>query len=185
METWKDIPGTDYSVSSEGRVASRKFGKWRVLCQSQARGGYLMVHLCADGMSRPRKVHQLVAEAFLGPKPTSKHVTNHKNGVRSDNRAENFEWMTRSENNHHRYDVLKHAAAMGEACGTSKLTETKAQEIQARAAMGEAHAKIAVDCGVSRQTVWRVVRGKSWAYLNIPLAPSVTSRNSQKSPPSR
>ncbi len=50
-------------------------------------------------------IHQLVAAAFLGPKPAG-HEINHKNGVKTDNRAENLEYVTHAEN-------MAHAARNG------------------------------------------------------------------------
>lgn len=44
------------------------------------------------------KVHQLVCEAFNGPKPTEHHVVSHKNENALDNRSENLEWSTQKEN---------------------------------------------------------------------------------------
>jgi hypothetical protein len=48
----------------------------------------------------------MVALAFHGVPDDPKMDVNHKNGVKSDNRAENLEWMTRSQNKKHAHDVL-------------------------------------------------------------------------------
>ncbi len=59
------------------------------------------------GSRKNRKVHRLIAELFIGPPPSPKHTDiNHKNGIRDDNRIENLEWCTRSENVKHAYAVL-------------------------------------------------------------------------------
>jgi hypothetical protein len=53
-------------------------------------------------------VHRLVALAFVSnDDPDKKNQVNHKNGVRGDNRAENLEWVSCSENHKHSYDHLK------------------------------------------------------------------------------
>jgi len=83
--------------------------------------GHLEVHLCKNGngsFSRFR-VHHLVLEAFIGPRPSG-YECNHKNNIKSDNRPKNLEWVTHAEN-------MAHAARMnlmsfpGEACGHAKL----------------------------------------------------------------
>lgn len=165
VEVWREIPDTDYSVSSEGRVASRYRGG-RVLKPGRSRG-YMQVRLCdGRGGQRDVKVHRLVAGAFLGPPPTPLHQINHKNGVKSDNRVENLEWVTQSGNQRHRHDVLKHGALRGEQQGNSKLTEVEAREIIWRGEAGECHRVIAADYGISRPAVSRIVSGKAWRHLS-------------------
>lgn len=55
METWKDIPDTDYSVSDQGGVASRKRGGWRVLKSQRDKDGYITAALYADDCKALRK----------------------------------------------------------------------------------------------------------------------------------
>lgn len=68
--------------------------------------GYMVVGLHSKGKSKTWKVHRLVLMAF-GPNAKAAELdVNHINGVKSDNRLENLEWTTRSENHIHRYKVL-------------------------------------------------------------------------------
>ncbi len=115
---WRDIPGYEgsYQVSRCGRVHSldrvitcanrwggvsdvRRKGKELTPCKTS--NGYIQVHLGAEVLCR---VHRLVALAFV-PGDTSLQV-NHKNGKRDDNRAENLEWLTCSDNHLHSYREL-------------------------------------------------------------------------------
>ena len=105
-EEWREIPNADYSVSSEGRIASRKKGRWWVMRSSTRSNGYPHLHIFVDGGRKDYSVHELVALCFLGPKPSPSHQINHKNGIKADNRADNLEWVTCSENHRHRFDIL-------------------------------------------------------------------------------
>ena len=67
--------------------------------------GYMSVCLCKDSIRKNYSVHRLVAKAFI-PNYSRKPEVNHINGDRADNRVENLEWVTRSENEIHAYKTL-------------------------------------------------------------------------------
>lgn len=88
-EVWRDIYGFPYyKVSNWGRVKSFWFGKEKILKPGKARG-YLLVSLCKDGKQYTRKVHRLVAEAFIPNEDLFKTQINHKN----ENKELNFVWI--------------------------------------------------------------------------------------------
>lgn len=165
-EIWKPIPNTDYSVSDQGRVASRKWGKWRVMKFGVLRAGYRRLHVCSNGEQRFLSVHVLVAEAFIGPRTSPKHEVNHIDGVRDNNRAENLEWVTRGENMRHRRDVLKHGWLRGADNGFAKLTESDIRDIRARCLAGETNQSVAAHYGLNWKYVSRIACGKSWGWLD-------------------
>ena len=161
---WREI-NPDYIVSSDGQVGSRQRKGLKMLSLLRT-NGYLCVWISTDKGKKLRKVHQLVAEAFLGPKPTPLHEVNHKNGIRSDNRDHNLEWVTNSQNSRHRFYVLKHGAVRGEAQGGSKLTEADVRVIRDRLLAGEFQRAIAADYGVCVMTICHIATGRSWAWLD-------------------
>ena len=107
-ETWRTIPGYEgyYEVSSEGRVRSiprtlpdGRARKGKVLKQCTTKGnGRLKVTLARDGRSTNVKVHQLVAQAFLGSAPVGKTLVLHNDGNHLNNRARNLRWGNYSDN---------------------------------------------------------------------------------------
>lgn len=102
---WKKIEGyNDYEISDNGEVRSLKNKKVHILKQL-IRGGnskYYIVPLCKNGNVKIHYVHRLVAKAFV-PNPLKKHQVNHKNLIKTDNRASNLEWVTAIENTWHAY----------------------------------------------------------------------------------
>lgn len=66
---------------------------------------YETVGLAINKKQKRFRVHRLVAEAFLEKADNKKNIVNHKNGVRDDNRIENLEWVTQSENVKHAIDT--------------------------------------------------------------------------------
>ena len=101
-EEWKDIEGYEgyYQVSNMGNVKSlnyRHTSKERILKPQKNNDGYLNVQLYQDGKGKIYKVHRLVATAFCENQMGYTEV-NHINEDKSDNRAENIEWCSRSYN---------------------------------------------------------------------------------------
>lgn len=119
-EIWKDITGYEgyYQVSNKGRVkrleryvdrhaygiVHKKFYKEHIM-KPTISSGYYIVGLCKNCIVKTQQIHRLVASAFID-NPLNKEQVNHKNGIRNDNRVENLEWVTNTENQQHSFQVL-------------------------------------------------------------------------------
>lgn len=100
-ERWKPIFGYDgmYQVSDIGRVRSLKFGKVMVMKQRKVGSGYLSITLSKDGKQERFYVHRLVAQSFIENDNIFNTEVNHRNEIKTDNRAVNLEWCDRQYNN--------------------------------------------------------------------------------------
>lgn len=118
-EIWKPIPDFEdrYLISNLGNVKSlrrkRKFGtreRWieeRVMNKYYFPNGYTFITLSDyPKKSKQIMIHRLVAYAFV-ENPDKKRYVNHKNGIKDDNRAENLEWVTLTENARHYRDEIR------------------------------------------------------------------------------
>ena len=173
-ETWLPVPnsGGKYEVSDLGRV--RKKARWtdglhiyehRLLSLDLTRDGYFRVELVIGGKSIKRSVHRLVLEAFIGLPVGDRDQVNHKSGIRDDNRLQNLEYTTASENMLHRCRVLESHREKGSRHGQHKLIEADVEQIIARSSKGEPLAAIASDFGVSVPTVSMIARGRTWRHI--------------------
>lgn len=117
MEIWKTIPGYElYEASNTGKIRSKgriinrlRHGK---ICQDYIkpklvscfyRKGYLLCHIWNGKEFVNRSSHRLILSTFVKCDDYNMDV-NHKNGIKDDNRLENLEWCTRSENIKHAWD---------------------------------------------------------------------------------
>lgn len=152
----KDYEGR-YAVNKNGQVYSY-IGKGKILKYGLGTWGYLHYNLrSSKGTSTTKKVHRLVAETFI-PNPENKRTVNHKNGIKTDNRVENLEWMTSKENMTHAYkNLLNHR---------KRLTDKDLADIRQRYKNGEWQVHIANSLKINQSTVSRIVtKRKNYEYI--------------------
>jgi hypothetical protein len=176
-EIWKDIIGYEgyYQISNLGRVKSldrivdnrrgQFLRKGRFLKPYKSTKAYMLLGLCVNGKMKAFTFHRILAKHFI-PNPENKKEINHKNGVRDDNRLENLEWVTGSENIRHSFKVLKRKKMTGEKHPMHKLTESNVIEIKKiYNAGGISYKRLGEIYNVSDVTIGRVVRGDHWKTI--------------------
>ena len=100
MEIWKTVNGfPKYKISNRGRVISLHSGREKYLLPEIDRYGYARVVLCHNGYHKRKLIHRLVAEHFLECPDNYEELTiDHLDYDKTNNRPENLEWVTSSEN---------------------------------------------------------------------------------------
>lgn len=127
------------------------------------RNGYLVVSTLQNGKRPKMFVHRLIAMCFVnGYKPNL--TVNHINGIKTDNRPENLEWVTLSENSKHEWKTglvdLK-----GEKQPNHKLTQKQVIHIRKALRVGIPANSLSIIANVHPSTIHLIEKGKRWAHL--------------------
>lgn len=164
-----------YEVGDDGSIWSLDYnhtGKRKELRQWLDRDGYSYVILVVNSKRFKRLVHRMVATCFI-PNINNKPQVNHKNGVRNDNRVENLEWCTASENALHGFRVngrkvtkIQRDGAKERFSGTknpkAKVNEAVALSIRRLRSKGDTLKSIAERHGLSKSQVSAIANNKFW-----------------------
>jgi len=151
MKPIKNYDGL-YSATEDGRIFSHIKNKFL----SSGKNGYSNIRL----RKTPFKIHRLIAETFI-PNPENKPCVNHKNGIKTDNRIENLEWCTYSENSYHALSTGLRIPATGERHPKSKLILDFNTGVFYESIRFASIAK-----GMNRETIKNGLR-KGKSYLNL------------------
>ena len=147
---WKAIPDWPYEVSKLGQV--RRIGQKHPLIPmwcGHKRKQYAVVRLCRAGQYKDCRVHVLVLEAFIGPRPPGR-LALHENDDSQNNALPNLYWGTHKDN------------AADARFTNSKLTREQADSIRIRRTIGDRGADLAREFGVSQQLVCDIYKGRSY-----------------------
>lgn len=179
-EIWRSVAGYEslYEVSNMGRVRSldtvQTRSNGRCICDFRIKGkilkpfrtgkngGYDTVQLSGR---ENRKVHRLVAEAFL-ENPLGLPEVNHKDGDKRNNSVENLEWVTGQENIEHavRLGLMK----SGDDAPIRKLSSRDVADIRAEykpGVRGRGIKTLAKRYGVSSTTMRNILSGRKWGHV--------------------
>ena len=168
----RPVPGYEglYSVSADGRVwsepreiphsysrAIQVGGKWLALGRNPQ--GYPIVQLLRSCKYENKVVHRLVAQAWIPKEDGNGEWVNHKNGVKHDNRVDNLEWVTPSQNSVHAYRTGL-CVAPGRA-----FTDEQVRSIRERIANGEQQRAIAREFGVVDSAISQLRNRKTYTHV--------------------
>lgn len=178
-EQWKPVVGYEgtYEVSDHGRVRSvdrvvatrnghtRKY-KSRMLSAAAGYAGYREVKLARSDKGKTRRVHDLVARAFIGA-PRPRQIVCHIDSDPSNNNASNLRWDDHLGNSSDMVEVGR--STRGERAENHVLTEEMVRDARARWVPRKMTVKmLAAEYGVNHRTLGNAVRasGHSWKWLD-------------------
>ncbi|MFT8928535.1 MAG: NUMOD4 domain-containing protein [Sporolactobacillus sp.] len=189
-EAWKAAYGFEglYEVSNFGRIRSIKryvpskngsvrLVNSRILIVHRAYNGYLRVPMCRNAERKTVSVHRLVAETFI-KNEFNKSFVNHIDGNKENNRVDNLEWVTPSENskhalNHHLF-VPKH----GEDHPNSKLSSDDVKQIfYLYNSRKYTQREIGNMFGIGRTAISRILRKTRRKFESLDIKNPVMKRN--------
>ena len=179
-EIWREIPNTNgyYQVSNIGNVRSMPRNKTKggiLKLMTYDRNNYYIVKLCVNGKETRHFVHKLVAQAFI-PNHLNKPQVNHKNGIKTDNRVSNLEWVTCSENIEHAFRHKLHK--------TEQVIQVKDDKI-VRVFRNCYYAS--TQTGIEYVSIYYCLRGKqkqaggyNWCFVSSQMGKRLLAENRQK-----
>jgi hypothetical protein len=160
--TWRPIPGWPYEASSDGDIrrstSSSGTRAGRMLKPRAYPNGYLYVCLRNRDRVRSAQVHALVAAAFHGRQ--AGQTVNHRDGIKTNNRATNLEITTPAGNAAHA--VAYGLVQQGERHYAAKVTADDVRAIRTDATRGVPRSVLRIRYGLSKSGLHHILSGKNW-----------------------
>lgn len=184
MEQWVVVDWLDgyrgvLSVSNTARVRRTSYtyettGRWgtlhtttkpdKIISSYVEKNGYATVAVQVAGKRKKFQLHHLVARAFCtGYEPGL--CVNHINGVKTDNRPSNLEWVTLAQNTKHAWSTGL-VNLRGENSPLHKLTSGQVRIIRRLLKLGASSNELAVLVGVDVKTITGIRDGLKWSHLS-------------------
>lgn len=165
-ERWLPVVGYEgfYEVSDLGRIRSkrRRGAPGGILKPPSDTNGYRQIALSSNGVTRLKRVHVLVLQAFVGPRPPG-CVACHGPGGRQDNRLLNLRWDTYKANEADK--IRDKTDQAGTRNAMAKLSETSVRDIRKRYLAGETQTRLAQEYGVAVSNVCLIVHRVTWQHV--------------------
>ena len=166
MEQWKRINNhKNYEISNEGMV--RNINTGYILKGRKSKSGYLQVSIKNDenGKFHNAYIHRLVAIYFI-ENPFNKKEVNHKDGNKLNNRVENLEWVTASENQKHRQHILGKRKTSQRRIGKFSKEGILIEEFDSIISAAQSFNKSRVNIDNALQKKQKTAYGYIWEYLD-------------------
>lgn len=183
METWKEVDWIEgyrgvLEVSDKGNVRRRAYsyecmGRWgrthvssksaKMLYLDPSSHGYHTVAVQIDGRRKKFLVHRLVGRAFV-PGFIEGLTINHINGVKTDNRPANLEWVTLAVNTSKQWETGL-ATCHGDGSPHAKLHSGQVRILRRLIKRGVSPGDLATLCSVSPSLIYKIRDGERWNRL--------------------
>lgn len=165
---WKVCPlNQNYSVNTEGQIKNNRTG--RILKPWKIKVGYYVIRLGLNG--KHHQLHRIVSITFI-PTDNYKLDVNHKDGNKLNNRVDNLEWITRSQNCQHAYDNnlskrrFGHKDSVGSKNSMSIVTEELVKEIRSKYKTGNyTYQKLGEEYNIHLATIGYIIQRKTWKHV--------------------
>ena len=160
-EIWLHYPGNNqYLISSLGRVYSLQSNIY--MSPTGDRDGYLFIVINVSGIKKNKRIHALVLETFVGPRPDKQVARHFPNQINTDNRLCNLSWGTNKQNSQ---DIL-----LSDTFGCAKLTVNEVLEIQKMIKEGMSNKEIALKSGMSKLAIRNIHNNNTWCNVGEDLS---------------